>query len=58
MMAFFLSSIEASILASITYSCLGCNKPLLANGAGIIYDRNLFLELDPYKLVTKATELN
>ena len=46
---FFLSSIEASILASITYSCLGYNKPLLANGAGIIYDRNLFLELDPYK---------
>ena len=49
----FLSSIESSILSSITYSCLGFNTPLLANGAGVMYERELFLELDPYKSNSK-----
>jgi poly-beta-1,6-N-acetyl-D-glucosamine synthase len=45
---FFMSKIESNILFNINYSAIGFNRPLLANGAGMIFRKEIFLKLNPY----------
>ena len=45
---FFLSKIESRILFNINYSSIGFHWPLLANGAGMIFKKETYLNLNPY----------
>lgn len=46
---FFLSKIESQILFNINYSSIGFHWPLLANGAGMIFKKDTYLNLNPYQ---------
>ena len=45
---FFLSKVEADMLSVISFCSVGHQWPLLANGAGMIYKKELFNALRPY----------
>ncbi|MDG2369032.1 MAG: glycosyltransferase [Flavobacteriales bacterium] len=45
---FFMSKIESNVLFNINYSAVCFNRPLLANGAGMIFRKEIFLKLNPY----------
>ena len=46
---FFLSKIESIMLFNINYSSIGFHWPLLANGAGMIFKKETYINLDPYQ---------
>ena len=45
---FSLSVIESYMLSIIAFASANNHAPILANGTGMIFKRNLFLQLDPY----------
>lgn len=51
----FLSQIESHVLSILTLGMLNINVPILANGACLLFNREYFLSIDPFKYNIKIS---